>query len=116
MMHLGGYDMGNYNLPVVFTGYFKDDLLIGTNSYHYCTDNSIRIRGLWVHTSFRKQGIASSLVKYVIENKSQSSYIWAYPRKTSLNLFQALGFTQTGSWQVSETSEANTYCALIDKS
>jgi N-acetylglutamate synthase-like GNAT family acetyltransferase len=112
MMHLGGYDMGNYNLPVFFIGYYDNNKLIGTNSYHYCTDNSLRIRGLWVHNDFRKQGIASNLIKYVIDHKDQSGYIWAYPRRTSLNIFNSLGFVQTSDWQVSETSEANAYCSL----
>lgn len=112
MLYLNGYDMNNYAQPVHFLGYFINSKLVGVNSAHSCTDGSFRSRGLWVDPEHRGKGIGQALLRQTIELKENATFIWSYPRQSSWNTYNAVGFQLASNWQASDTSEANAYCRL----
>lgn len=113
MDYLGGYHMDNMNYKPTFLGYFNDQNLIGVNSGHKCRDNSYRSRGLYVHQSYRKQGIATKLLKATIEQGvlEKCNYVWSYPRDTSWNAYANAGFALKTEWEPSELGN-NAYCRI----
>jgi GNAT superfamily N-acetyltransferase len=117
MITPGEYDMGNFQLPIWCYGYFKGTELVGVNSGHLCTDGLLRIRGFWVDSQHRRQGIGKKLLLRTIEDAKFNNIMgtWAFPRKTSWPIFESIGFIQTSDWLKSEMSEANTYCYLTLK-
>lgn len=113
MDFLGGYHMDNLNNQPTFFGYFENDNLVGVNSGHRCRDNSYRSRGLYVHVSYRKKGIATSLLKSTIEQgfKENCNYVWSYPKQSSWNAYQNAGFSLKSEWEDSELGK-NAYCKI----
>jgi GNAT superfamily N-acetyltransferase len=113
MDFLGGYHLDNMNYQPVFIGYFNGDNLLGVNSGHKCRDNSYRSRGLYVHQSYRKQGIATKLLKATIElgALNKCNYVWSYPRDTSWNAYANAGFVLSSEWGPSELGK-NAYCRI----
>jgi GNAT superfamily N-acetyltransferase len=112
MCYLEGFDMKNMQTPPTFLGYFKENNIVGVNSGHGCANNNYRSRGLWVDPNYRNQGIGTSLLLATIDQaiKEQSEFIWSFPRYSSRNTYKSAGFTITGDWLPSETSEQNAYC------
>lgn len=108
------YDGGNFLLPVGYFGYRLNNIIVGVNSCHLCTDGSARSRGLWVHPDYRKNGIGSNLLRVAIDMAREHSarFIWSFPRKSSWNTYESVGFSLSSSWSQSETSSANAYCYL----
>lgn len=106
------FDINNFNYPATYFAYVIDDMIVGCNSGHGCTDNSYRSRGLYVDESYRKQGIGSKLLQATINQAKLENYkmIWSYPRKTSWNTYQNVGFALLRDWEMSEVGE-NSYCA-----
>jgi GNAT superfamily N-acetyltransferase len=113
MDFLGGYHMDNMNVQPTFFGYYDNENLVGVNSGHRCRDNSYRSRGLYVHASYRKQGIATQLLKATIDQgkKEGCIYVWSYPRDTSWNAYSNAGFTLSSNWENSELGK-NAYCKI----
>jgi GNAT superfamily N-acetyltransferase len=113
MDYLGGYHMDNMNSQPTFFGYFDNNNLMGVNSGHRCRDNSYRSRGLYVHVSHRKQGIATKLLQATIEQgvKENCNYVWSYPRDTSWNAYANAGFVLTSDWENSELGK-NAYSRI----
>jgi GNAT superfamily N-acetyltransferase len=112
MLYKGGHDMENFRFKVDFLGCFKDNKLVGINSGHKTMDGGYRSRGLWVHPDHRGLGIGQILLRQIIEYRSNSFFVWSYPRQTSWNTYKAVGFQLASDWQASDTSEANAYCIL----
>ena len=115
MLHLfTEYDIGNFNLPVWYSGCYIDGRLIGVNSGHMCTDGSSRSRGLWVDPLYRGNHYGKYLLDRTIEHAIQhdATSIWSMPRKSAWNTYKSAGFVLTADWAVSETSDANAYCYL----
>ena len=112
MCYLEGFDMHNMHTTPTYIGYIVDDTIVGVNSGHTCYDNSYRSRGLWVNPNYRKQGIGSALLLATVEQavKENTEFIWSFPRYTSWNTYNSVGFSLSSSWISSETSESNAYC------
>ena len=107
-------DMGNFLLPNWYHGCYVDGEIVGVNSGHICTDNSVRSRGLWVHPNHRKCGYGKQLLMATIDEarSCKALSVWSYPRKSSWPTYASAGFHLTSDWAASETSEANAYCNL----
>ena len=115
MCFLMNYNMANMSTEASFFGFIIDDQLVGVNSGHMCPrGNSYRSRGLWVHPYFRKKGIGQQLLTATIEQgwKENAAMVWSYPRKTSWNTYEAVGFKLASDWLPSETSEYNAFCSI----
>lgn len=80
----------------VYAGCFIDNEIIGVESGYNTNIGYYRIRGLWVNENYRRQGIATELVKY-FENLSKDKYIWTIPRETALKFYLSYGFNIDGS-------------------
>lgn len=112
MSYLEGVDMYNmYTTPTYF-GYIIDNVIVGVNSGHKCSDDSYRSRGLWVNPDYRKKGIGTALLLETIEQaiKENSDFVWSFPRYSSWNTYKKAGFKLSSDWMSSETSERNAYC------
>lgn len=86
----------SYSRPF-FYGYFKDDKVLGVNSYYHVNDEQCRSRGLYVFPKYRKSGIATELLKYAIDQNRYKGYkfIWSKPRDTAIKSYQAAGYKIT---------------------
>jgi GNAT superfamily N-acetyltransferase len=82
----------------VYVGYFNDDEIIGVASGYETNIDWYRIRGLWVNEKYRRNGIATKIVKY-LESKSNTRYIWTVPRQTALKFYQSNGFEIDGVYK-----------------
>lgn len=105
------YDMAVFDYKPTFWGAFHNGILIGVNGGHKTSSTQYRLRGLWVGCSWRKDGIGTDLINAVEKQAIQEncSMIWAYPRDTSVKLFERHGYETVGNFEKSETSEANIY-------
>lgn len=114
MVFKSGYDMYNMNTTPSFFGYFINDELVGVNSGHGCADNMYRSRGLWVFPEHRGKGIGKQLLIETINQakRENADVIWSFPKRTSWNTYNSVGFELAGDWQKSETSNENAYCIL----
>lgn len=115
MLHLyTEYDAGNFALPVWFLGCFVDNILVGVNSGHMCTDGSARSRGLWVSDLHRNQGYGKNLLISTIDKSKENNalFVWSMPRKSAWQTYKSAGFILTSDWFKTETSESNAYCYL----
>lgn len=114
MITPGTYDTGNFLLPLWCYGFFDGNQLIGVNSSHLCTDGLLRIRGFWVDSAYRKQGIGRTILEKAVQDakKNRIEGVWAFPRITSWSIFEKIGFIRTSEWMLSETSDANCFCKL----
>ncbi len=74
--------------------------------------DQFRIRGLWVDSVYRKNGIATSLMHNMFQRASKSgcSQAWTMPRMESWIFYSKFGFTQT---QVTEDYEFGPHCFAI---
>ena len=67
-----------------------------------------RVRGIWVHPDFRKQGMAHALMQTAMAQalKENCPAVWIYPRKSSFSLYESMGFTKVGDWISNEDAVA----------
>lgn len=114
MVYLQGYSMEHFNLPVIYYGIFEDNLLVGVNSGHLCSDNSFRSRGLWVDPTCRGKGYGIALLKRTVNygRVLRCDFCWSLPRQTSWTTYEKVGFSRTTEWMSTDTSSANAYCRL----
>ena len=114
MSFMGGYDLINMNTEPTFFAYFSEGEIAGVNSGHKTMNEGYRSRGLYVFDQFRGKGIGTILLKATIEQaKAENAVLcWSYPRKTSWKSYLAADFGLASDWDMSETSEANAYCAI----
>jgi GNAT superfamily N-acetyltransferase len=114
MCFLGEYDLVNMNTEPTFFAYVVEGEIAGVNSGHLCKDNHYRSRGLYVFDKFRGKGIGTILLKATIEQAKKENAIlcWSYPRQSSWKSYLHAGFELSSDWEISETSDANAYCAI----
>lgn len=74
-----------------FIAYEIDDEIIGVESGFNTNLNYYRLRGLWVKKEYRKQGIATKLIKW-FENYTDKKFIWTIPRETAIPFYKKCGF------------------------
>lgn len=105
-------DMVNFSLPVWYLGAYIDNSIVGVNSGHMCSDGMARSRGLWVDSNHRNKGIGQLLLSMTkdIAKQHDAKSIWSFPRFSSKNTYESVGFKITSEWMISETSDANAYC------
>lgn len=96
----GGYDMEIYNFIPRFWGVFYNEELIGVNSGFQTGNGYYRSRGIWVDTNYRRQNIASCLMKEVekaaLQEKSHT--LWSMPRHTAIEFYESFGYRQISDW------------------
>lgn len=87
-------DLENQKQPATHIAAMVDGQIVGVLSGHPTQDNLFRIRGLWVATACRKQGIAKLLV-HNMEIHAQrfgKLKLWTLPRMTSWTAYEKMGF------------------------
>ena len=109
------YDMQVFNYMPYFIGVYDDQKLVGVNSGHRTSKSHFRSRGLWVHPSYRRQGISQTLFHLTEEAalREGAEMIWSVPRKTALPAYQRAGFETVGGFFTTETSESNIYAVKL---
>ena len=99
----GGYDMKVYDLSYScpsYWGWIEQDEIVGVYSVHMVNKIEGRSRGIWVHPDYRKQGIAGKLIHETVNwsRNHDLKFTWAFPRKTTLPIFEREGFAKTSDW------------------
>lgn len=114
MSYSGGYNMENMLYRPTFFGAFADGKIVGVNSGHGCSDGFYRSRGLWVDENYRGNGLGKQLLLATIKQAQKEKFqaVWSYPRKSSWPTYAGAGFSLTGEWEPSETSDFNARCFL----
>ena len=109
------YDMTVFNYMPYFIGVYDKDKLIGVNSGHKTSEKHFRSRGLWVHPSYRKKGVAQLLFSLTEEAamREGAEMIWSVPRKTALSAYKRFGFETEGGFFSTETSDENIYAVKL---
>jgi predicted GNAT family N-acyltransferase len=97
MKYLGGHDMELKKKTPHFIGVFKNDELVGVNSFVRTSKTQFRSRGLWVNPEHRGNGYAQELLYWM---KSEvlalgGWTIWTLPRQASYSTYASVGFIQT---------------------
>ena len=105
------HDMSVFNYTPYFMGVYDNQTLIGVNSGHRTSGRHFRSRGLWVHPSYRRQGVSQLLFQLTEEaaHREGAEMIWSVPRKTALSAYQHFGFETVGGFFATETAESNIY-------
>ena len=100
--------------PPTFFGVFEATNLVGVNSGHGTIDG-YRSRGLYVHPLYRGLGIGKKLLLATIDQAREEgkSYVWSMPRRSSIDVYESVGFVKVSDWFGTETAEANCF-ALRD--
>lgn len=115
MMYGGGYDkkIATTALPV-FWKILDSREIIGINSGFKTANNYFRSRGLWVHPSYRKQGLSQKLLSAAETEaiKQKCLYLWSVPRTASLTAYIKFGF-QVTSEPFSEGMEFGPNCYAL---
>ena len=77
-----------------------NEKIIGANSGFKTSDKVYRSRGLYVDPAYRKQEISQILLRQAIlqGKKEECHWIWSMPRKTTLPVYQKVGFKKRGKW------------------
>lgn len=111
MCFLGGYSLDNMVKPATFFAYKIDNMIVGVNSVHPCSDGGYRSRGLYVNPDFRNKGIGTVLLKESIDfaTSKGAGYIWSYPKYNSWSTYNKAGFKLASDWEDSELGK-NAYC------
>lgn len=97
MLYLGGYDS---EIPQKYRSTFlaavDENRIVGTFSLHQSSEEHWRLRGLFIESECRNQGIAFKLVELATNKAKENGakLIWATPRASSLDIFINLGFEQ----------------------
>ena len=79
----------------VYIAFYENHGITGVLSGYNSNTDYFRIRGLWVDTNLRRQGIASKMLKY-FESNTNKKYIWSIPRESALPFYLNRGFKVTG--------------------
>ena len=105
------HDMRVFDYMPYFMGVYDKQTLIGVNSGHRTSIKHFRSRGLWVHPSYRRQGVSQMLFQLTEEaaHREGAEMIWSVPRKTALSAYQHFGFETVGGFFTTETAESNIY-------
>lgn len=90
-----------YNIKIykefkpTFWGYYSGDLLIGVNSGHSVYSHEFRSRGLFVVSDYRRQGIATALLKTCIQHAFATGHTvcWSFPNIKSIQTYFNAGFS-----------------------
>ena len=74
--------------------------VIGVNSGFNTTPDYYRSRGLWVHKSFRRKGVALKLLQMTIEDAihKKNLYVWPIPRESALSTYEKAGFKKVSEF------------------
>jgi len=74
--------------------------VIGVNSGFNTTPDYYRSRGLWVHKSFRRKGVALKLLQMTIEDAihKKNLYVWTIPRESALSTYEKAGFKKVSEF------------------
>ena len=77
-----------------------NEKIIGANSGFRTSDKVYRSRGLYVDLAYRKQEISQILLRQAIlqGKKEECHWIWSMPHKTTLPVYQKIGFKKRGKW------------------
>jgi GNAT superfamily N-acetyltransferase len=104
MIRLGGgyLNPGEVGAPS-FCGVFKKtdrDGPIAVSSGFRTESEQYRVRGTWVHESFRNLGLGRMLLDHLISHarKERASLVWTLPRKSAWAFYEKLGFEQASPW------------------
>lgn len=108
MRWLGGIDMALMDSPASFwivrSSTAGAPVIVGVLSGHFGglidSVRSYRTRGLWVHSDFRGQGVARSLMQAAVEQAKHENceILWTFPRQSSMPAYEKLGFMKVGDW------------------
>jgi len=88
---------------------YKDNKIVGVNSYIRTSDDMHRTRGIWVSPDERKNGVGSLLLNYVSE--VVDTKIWSMPRQSAFKLYINNGYKQTS--QFFEKHEFGPHCFML---
>ena len=106
----------------VFWGIYAEDeskhvRLIACNSGHQTSPTRYRSRGLYVHPSFCRKGLAQALLKHTIQYAKEHNFetVWSLPREVALKTYEAVGFeTKVGEvegvWESSGVKQYERNC------
>ncbi len=83
-----------------FVAYEIDGEIVGVESGFTTNINYYRLRGLWVNNKYRRRGIATKLLDYLIE-RSNKKNIWTIPRESALSFYEKYGFTILNEYYIS---------------
>lgn len=74
----------------------ENEQMIGVISGFKTDSERYRIRGLWVHENFRKNGIGKALIDVTQKQAATNNcrLIWTMPRQNVWPFYQTLGFTK----------------------
>ena len=77
-----------------------NEKIIGVNSGFRTDEKVYRSRGLYVDSAYRRQGISQILLRQAIlqGKKEECHWIWSMPHKTTLPVYQKIGFKKRGKW------------------
>jgi GNAT superfamily N-acetyltransferase len=91
---MGGYDKEIEKNTPTFFGAYEDNKLVGVNSGFETGNLYYRSRGLYVDPYYRRQGIATSLLRSVEDQAifQGCKILWSIPRKTALSAYTKAGF------------------------
>lgn len=92
-----------------YIAYFYDSEIVGVESGYKTNINYYRLRGLWVHENFRREGVATKMIDYLTE-KSKEKYLWTIPREYALPFYKSYGFDITG--RSAKTTYGQNYFAV----
>lgn len=94
-----GISAKTFKYTAHFLGYYIKDQLVGVNSCHRTDTRIMRSRGLWVNPDYRKQQIATKLLKRTIDyaNLYDCLTLWTMPRITALSVYTGIGFEIYGN-------------------
>ena len=86
---------------IFYWAYKLDDKIVGINSGYKSCDNYYRSRGIWVDPKFRGIGFAKTLIDVAITESMfwDCKYIWAYPRKETVGVWESMGFKKQGQFE-----------------
>ncbi len=110
----GGHYENFYNPEKKFWLALDKDKKVGVISAHSLPDQeSIRIRGLWVHKDYRRKNIGSLLISQAIDwalDRGVDS-IWTYPRKEAWSVYEKHGFVSDTFWIEDEKGLEHCYAS-----
>lgn len=84
----------------IYIACFINNKIVGVESGYQTNTDYYRLRGLWVDDKYRRQGIATMLVRY-LEERTNKTYIWTIPRESALNFYLNYGFKVVNEYKES---------------
>jgi GNAT superfamily N-acetyltransferase len=100
MVYGGGCDLSIKKFSPTFFVIRSGSDIVAVNSGVKTAEFLYRIRGLYVEPEYRSQGMATRLITAVCDQAivEDCLSIWAMPRKTSVRLFEKVGFIRMSDW------------------